>query len=484
MSTTPGTLVGNSTVMLLSRAVTIVAGGALTIYAIRTFTVEEFGRYSIALALATTLSLLSEMGISGLAVRKITTTPKDESQLLAIAVAAEIATSAAAAALLIPVALLLGYPDEIVLLVAIAAGAVLFQGILAALQTPFQARRVMSYVAAFGALQGTATAAIGFPLLAAGTGPAGLMGAFVFGHLVALGGAVFALRRTRIHPAWGGVSKRIGGFLLAALPIALAGGADVIYERIDLLMVSKLDGIEAAEIYSVALQALIYTSLVPSIVMGAFFPLLVANLRDDPSQGQRSVMLLARIFLVLSLPLVIVLVTCGESLVTFVLGSRYSDAAVPLAIVSGSMVLGFLNYLFWYALLAAHQERAKLRILAVGLPVNAALNVILIPRYGPTGAAIALLASDLMMGLWQALIVHRRIFPVDITRIVALPGMVALGAVAAGLAVATVNPVLGGVVGVSLFTMVLLPTGYVTAEEWRPLTDPLLGIRRRMRGPR
>jgi O-antigen/teichoic acid export membrane protein len=473
LSSEPRTLVRNASLMLLSRAVTLVAGGALTVYAIRTFSVEDFGYYSIALALATVLSLLSEMGISALAVRETVARPENEARVLAIALAAELVTSVAAAALLIPLVLLLGYPSEVVVLAAVAAFSVLSQGLLAAAQVPFQARRVLSYVAGFGALQGTATAALGFPLLAFGAGPVGLMGALVFGSVAALGGAVWALRRLSIRPFWSGVKGRLGGFLAAALPIAAAGGLEIVYERLDLLLLSKLDGVEAAAIYAVPLQALLYANLLPAIILGAFFPLLAANLRDDPEQGRRSVMLLARIFAVLSLPLVIVLVTCGETLVTFVLGARYTDAAVPLAIISGSMVIGFFNYLFWYALLAAHQERAKLKILAVGLPVNTALNVILIPRYGATGAAIALLASDLLVGSWQMLVVDRRIFAIDFRRLMALPAVALTVATSAGLAVATFEPLLGGLVGLSLFAAVLLPAAYVTAEEWRPLTDPV-----------
>jgi O-antigen/teichoic acid export membrane protein len=468
--------------MLLSRAVTLVAGGALAVYAIRTLSVEEFGQYSIALALATVVSLLSEMGISALAVREMATHPEREPQVLAIAIAAELLTSVVAAALLIPTAVLLGYRGEVVGLVAIAAGVVLVQGLLASLETPFQARRVMTYVAAFGALQGTVTAAVGFPLIALGAGPQGLMAALVVGYAATSAGAVWALRRSRIRPSWHGVRRRLPGFLWAALPIAATGGVTIVYERVDLLMVSKLDSTEAAAIYAVALQALHYTSLLPSVITLSFFPLLAGNLRDDREQGRRSVVLLARIFLFLSVPLVLVLVLCGEQLVTFVLGDRYEDAAVPLAIVSGSMVLGFLNYLFWSALLAAFQERAKLKIMAVALPVNVLLNVILIPPLGPTGAAIALLASDLLVGSWQLLVVHQRVFRIPVAEIFVAPALAGAVAMAVGWAAGMLSPLLGALVATLIFAGLLLRTRYVTAEEWRPLTEPLMALAGRITG--
>jgi O-antigen/teichoic acid export membrane protein len=479
----PFSLVANSTAVLVSHAISLLTGGLLAVYAIRTFSVEDYGRYAIALALTTLVSMLSEMGISTLAVREMSYRPDLERQVFGVALAAEFVTSAAAVVLLVPVAIVLGYSAAIIGLTAIGCLIVIFQGVQAALGTPFQARRVLVYVAGLGALNGTVAAAAGFPLIMAGAGPAGLMVALALGYASACAGAWIVLRR-RLHltPSWRRVWARVGPFLLAALPIAATGGIAIAYERIDLLLVSKLDSTEGAAVYAVALQALTYSVLLPAAVTTSFFPLLTKNLREDPDQGRRSVVLLARIFTFLSVPLVILFVVSGEPLVTAVLGDDYSDAAVPLAIISGCMVLGFHNYLFWNALVAAYLERRKLLILAVALPFNVALNLILIPPLGPTGAAIALLASDAVMGAWQIGVVRRNLFAVPLGAIFLAPLLVGLLSVAVGLAVATLSEPAGAVVGIGVFVVVLQRIGYVTADEWRPLTDALLGATARLRG--
>ncbi len=94
------------------------------------------------------------------------------------------------------------------------------------------------------------------------------------------------------------------------------------------------------------------------------------------------------------MPVALFLVFGSDDLVTAVLGDRYESAGTPLAIIGGCIVLGFLNYLLWYALLAGYRERRRLLILAVSLGINVGLNVLLIPPYGPTGAAVALVVSD------------------------------------------------------------------------------------------
>ena len=116
--------------------------------------------------------------------------------------------------------------------------------------------------------------------------------------------------------------------------------------------------------------------------------MLAAGLEEDREQARESFFLLWRVFLLLSVPVALFLVFGSDDLVTALLGDRYASAGTPLAIIGGCIVLGFLNYLLWYGLLAAHRERRRLLILAVSLAINVGLNLLLIPPHGPTGAAV------------------------------------------------------------------------------------------------
>src|SRR5205814_4257128 len=125
----------------------------------------------------------------------------------------------------------------------------------------------MVYAAAFSVIQAAVTAAAGFAFVAAGTGPAGLFVALLLGPAVALPTALLLLRnKLSIKPAFSGAWRRVLPFLVASIPIAFTGTITAIYERVDVLMVSKLDSSEAAAIYAVPLTVLQYALLVPAIV--------------------------------------------------------------------------------------------------------------------------------------------------------------------------------------------------------------------------
>ena len=287
--------------------------------------------------------------------------------------------------------------------------------------------------------------------------------------------AAFALVRSRlkIPVVLTGKARKVPSFLRTALPIAATGGIAIVYERIDLLMLSKLDSTSAAAFYGVALTALAVSAILPSIIGPAFFPLLAAGLKDAPDLARESFFLLWRLFLLLSVPIALFLAFGSDDLVTAVLGDRYESAGTPLAIFGGCIVLGFLNYLLWYALLAAYRERRRLLILAISLGVNVGLNVLLIPPFGPTGAALALVVSDVLIVASQTGMVHRSVFAVPFRRLFLKPVVAVVVALAVAIPLSARATLGAAVVAPCIYAVLLLLGGYVTREEWRPLIDPL-----------
>jgi O-antigen/teichoic acid export membrane protein len=473
-STRPASLVFNTVVMTASSAVAFVVNTGLAIYAIRTFSVEEYGHFAIALALIGIFGVLSETGISTVALRSMSTDHSGEANYLGVALVAEFATSGVIAPLMLPVGLALGYPPEVIALLGIGVVYLFFQGFLAAFDATFRARRVFVFPALFLALQAVVTGAAGAAFIANGSGPPGLLTAMGLGYAAAAVAAFVLVRsRLKIPIVLARKVREVPSFLRTAIPIAATGGIAIVYERIDLLMVSRLDSTSAAAIYGVVLTALAVSAILPSIIVPAFFPLLAASLKEAPEQARKAFFLLWRLFLLLSVPVALFLAFGSNDLVTAVLGERYEGSGTPLAILGGSIVLGFLNYLLWYALLAAYRERRRLMILVVSLALNVWLNVLLIPPYGPTGAAVALVVSDFLIVAWQTGMVHRSVFAVPFRRLFLRPVLAVLAALAAAIPLSAVTALGAAVAAPCIYAALLLFGSYVTREEWRPLLDPL-----------
>jgi len=470
----PASLVFNSSAMLVAATFNVIVTSALAIYAIRKFSVDAYANYSIAWALISIFALMSEMGLQTVAIREMAMRPRDAQRQLGVALVAECATSIVVGAAMVPIGLVLGYSTEILGMLAIGVAYIFFQGVLTALDAPFRARRTLLYSAVLASLHTGLAAVAGFLLISLGVGPSALVIAVAVGYALAVPVAVALLKRgLSMRPILAAARRGTWPFIRTAIPIAATFGLVIVYDKLDLLLLASLDEHSAAAIYGVPLTVVATALILPAIIVPAFFPLLAPTLRDDPEQARSSFFLMLRIFLFISVPVSLVLAFASTELVTAVAGDRYRESGEPLAILGISIVLGFLNYLLWYGLLAAYQERRKLLIVAVGLGVNVGLNLLLIPPYGPTGAAIALVLSDLLIVAWQAALIHRRIFAFPLRELLPKPlAAVALGALC-GLALAEWSDVAAGLLSACVYAAALQALRYVSISEWAPLLDPI-----------
>lgn len=470
----PASLVFNSSVMLVAAGFNVLVTTALAIYAIRTFSVDAYASYSIAWALISIFAIWSEMGLQIVAIREMAMQPRKAQHHLGVALVAECATSVVVGAAVVPIGLVLGYSTKILGLLAIGAAYIFFQGVLTAFDAPFRARRTLVYTAVLASMQTGTMALAGFLLISLGVGPAALIIAMAVGYALAIPAAVALLKwRLNMRPILAGARGATWPFIRTAIPIAAIAGLAIVYDKLDLLLLASLDKHSAAAIYGVPLTVVATVLIVPSIIVPAFFPLLVPTLRDEPERARSSFFLMLRIFLFISVPASLVLAFASTDLVTVIAGDRYRASGEPLAILGISIVLGFLNYLLGYGLLAAYQERRRLLISAVALGVNVGLNFLLIPPYGPTGAAVALVMSDLLIVAWQAALIHRGVFAFPLRDLLPKPLVAAALGALCGLAVAKWSDVAAGFLAACVYAIALQALGYVSVSEWAPLIDPI-----------
>jgi O-antigen/teichoic acid export membrane protein len=472
--------VRNSTWSFAAQAFGYAINGAVAIYAVRSFEVETWGHYATAIALISILTVFSELGLASLTLREMSDHPGDIRAALARGSRAVLVTAAACLAALPLLALLLGYHGETGRLLIVAAPMILLQPLLAMLRSTFNARRVLGPAAVFNMVNAAAFGLSAVVLITAGAHAYGLVGAIVIGYLAGAIVGYFLIRKhLHFRPTFRGGGK-VGPFLRAAIPIAVVGGMAVVYDRVDVLMLSKLTSATETAYYSVPYTMVKLTWAVPSVIALAFFPLFTQLRREDPAEGERTFLLVMRIFFFLAVPAAVGIAFSGADVIPFAFGSRYDESVPVLAILAWTIVFSFQNYILWYGILATHRERAVLPIQATGLALNIALNFALIPLWGASGAAVALLISDAWTVAGQAWLVHRHLYRLDVVHLLGQP-LAALAVVTPlALLLHQVSPLLAGIAG-AFACVALLLVRYVPPAEWTPVTGPAKDILRRAR---
>jgi PST family polysaccharide transporter len=183
--------------------------------------------------------------------------------------------------------------------------------------------------------------------------------------------------------------------LAEGLPLLLAALGVMIYMRSDVIMLGKMAGYQTAGIYAAASQISEACALVPVALMPALFPVLVRWRRSNVRSYKRN---LERLFfasvaagLVFSFGL-----TIGAStVINLLFGANYLPAAPILTVHGWTLVFIFIGITqSGYDVTEGLTWFATSRTFA-GASLNVALNLILIPRYGAVGSAVATLIAQI-----------------------------------------------------------------------------------------
>ena len=175
----------------------------------------------------------------------------------------------------------------------------------------------------------------------------------------------------------------------------LGGLAHVLNARVDQVILGLLATQAALGTYAVAVNASEILFYLPSAVATALLP---AVARSGGAAGVDSTLRVFRVVMIVTLAAVGTAAVLGPVLLPLVFGAHFSGSVEPFLWLLPSAIGFVASALFSNALLASGAPALSSLGPGVSLTVGVALDFVLIPRLGATGAAIAASAALLCGG--------------------------------------------------------------------------------------
>jgi O-antigen/teichoic acid export membrane protein len=241
-----------------------------------------------------------------------------------------------------------------------------------------------------------------------------------------------------------------------------------LYDRLDVVLLSKLAGDYATGIYGVAYRAIGMVQILP---YGVLYSLLPTLSRGDSAEAERE-RLEKAMGLLLSTSFVIVLATMvfADVLIPRLLGAGFGESAAALKILIWAVILRYVNHALNMRLLASEHERVFVSTSAVCLAVNLIGNLVFIPMFSWRAAAVLTIVTEVAL-LSQNVYWLRRVIgavprPFGWARM-SVAFVAVLSVIRAGNKLA--SPLLVGTGCLAAFLVYLYRTGVVTefASIWR-----------------
>ena len=368
---------------------------------VRVLSPSSFGAYIYALSAALLIGLVVEFGLTALVTRDTSAEPSRAGHLLTAFLGAQAILGFAAVGLALAIVLignLTGPASNLDMVVALSAVG------LNALSRPFEATLVgvaqSHRVTVSRTVRGLALLAGTVVAWRVDATPAGFLGAVAVSEAVGTLAIAVLARRGGVAPVRAVGRGDVVRLLRLALPFALVTALNLLYLRIDVLMIGLMKTSDDVGNYGAAGRILETAVIVPAF-FGTAMLATISELGPRTPSGRAQIGQALRIIVFACTPLTIGLAIAAKPVIDLVIGGQY-DTADDVLIRLSPMLLLIASYgVLMSVQVAADRVILLAGINLAGLVAKVGLNLYAIPRHGILGAAVAAVVAEALVVVLQ-----------------------------------------------------------------------------------
>lgn len=390
---------------LLARGVHLCVNVGISLALIRYFGPRRYGDFVFVITVTAVFALVSEFGLRNLAVRSISRDPAVAPLMLGSVLAARMATGLVTAAAAQFVCLAFG-ADRTVHYAVLVSSMLFFTDALMSIGIIFQVELRQEYDAAIRATIELLELVMIVVLIRRSAGLVAIVAAPVTSAWIGVALMAFMARLRfglRLRVDW----RALPALLREAFPFALIGIAGVAYLKLDALVLVALRPRTDVGVYGAAFQPIENVLLTSIILTNVLFPILAATYVPDRERFRKVYQSGAEALVAVVAPVPMILLVLGDPFVQSVYASKYAGAVRPLQTLAFALIFMVVNVWQGFVLVAAGRQQATLVYVSVAIVLNVIVDVFLVHRYGPQGAAVGTLLTSLFLVACSTIAVSR-----------------------------------------------------------------------------
>ncbi len=363
-------------------------------YAARVLQAEHFGRWSFALTVASYFGVLATLGLDTLAGRELAQNRGRLKNLVSLVISVKFLGSILGYLAVGVVMLLLPKPSEvkILLLLCYLPFALGFWSLiwvfiaierLELMAVGQVVEQLVNAVAIFLMVH-SPEHVLRVPIAAAVGATAGNLCMFVY--------FVGKFKPMGIRLNFSGTKS----LLSQGMPFAITGVLSQLYSNFGTVMLSFMRSDAEVGWYNAAYRLLAPIITLRYTVIYSLNPTFWRLYAESHEKMTRLAKEVFRLSLFVAIPIGVGGTVLAKPIVQLVFGGAYATSAGAFAILVWSLAILFLNLVCPILLYAGGREKAVMNVAIAALVLNAALNYLMIPRWGIVGSALATVISDLL----------------------------------------------------------------------------------------
>ncbi len=388
-----------------------------TIFIARELGTEGFGAFSFALALASVLVIVGEMGLPKMVVRELTNHKEDVAKYIGDLTILRLITGIASMGIIYMILVLSSRSADTRLpIFLIGLSLLIFTGLRRFFDAIFQAFEVMKYQALVDMVDILLTFGVGTALLFGGYGLMGIAFAMMVGATISMAMDFIILTRKLGKPVFSFDLAFWKKMALGALPFGVIGVLTFLFGYSNTVLLSLFKGDDQAGLFSSAYRVIWMLAIIPATCMTAVFPFLARIGKSSGDRHRNAIRLVVKYLACLSLPFAALLAIYTPHIISAVYGRSYAAASPALWILAAIPLFSFAYIPLIDLLNSQYKHRFSVIAILLCAAINTALCLILAPLLGLVGAAVSTLVAEACLFAitiffsWKHMRVSPRIF--------------------------------------------------------------------------
>jgi len=204
--------------------------------------------------------------------------------------------------------------------------------------------------------------------------------------------------------------SKLKPMVFAAIPLGLAVIFNFMYDKIDVLLISKLKDFNQVAYYNIGYGLYKSSSIGFSFLLVTGYTM-VSSLSKDKNAVKEFFKDYARIIIIICILISILLFIFSGFIVNFLYTNRYADAVIVVKILAAGFIGMGLNNLTGITLNGMGFFKVVMYITLYGLILNVILNFLFIPVYGIIAASIITVATEYFIFFMQFYYLRKILIP-------------------------------------------------------------------------
>lgn len=390
----------SSVLLLAENIVRLTAVAAVSFWIARQLGPDQFGILNFASALVAILLSIATMGLDTPVILRLTQTQQPGAVVTAVLVLRALA-GLLMFAVAVLLAFLLKHDDPVALSVTLIVSLSILLSTFSVFDYWFKAKTLPT-LPAMARITGTMLAAgAKVACLILGFGVIELAWTVVLEALLTSIGLILAYlsvtRALGVH-RWSISRQLIFALVRESWPYLLSVAAIVVYMKIDIVMLGYLSNNTETGIYSLAQKLSEVLYIIPVVLIESAYPALARRFLDSDKVDSQHGQMLFDLAVGGSLLATLLALLLAEPVINAVFGPGYERSVDIFYLHAWSCVAIAMNTARHRWLAAVGLQRFAPTVTIIGLVINVAMNLVLIPAMGAVGAAIATVVSYFISG--------------------------------------------------------------------------------------